>query len=471
MLGTTVSSGGTEKQGYLNVPPAEEVLSYDTRGNLIKDARWEYTWDVNNRLVELNEYPVIDGYDSVDWRYPFRKIRLAYDYMGRRIAKSVWVWLYDDNFGWRWRLEKDLRYVYDGWQMIAELDHTFAPPTAGWQPALMWGGNELNPRRAQEGFGGFTGISGVAAERCVVRTYLWGQDLSGTMTGAGGVGGLLSVTHQGVTYHTCSDANGNITGLLAANGADAGQLIARFDYDPFGNRITNTGPDVEICPMGFSTKYTDSETGLVDYGLRIYSPMMGRFLSRDPIEEEGGINLYGFVGNDPVNRTDYLGLFWPPGSQPFPAPNLRPSPSPPPPPPVQPPPDNSSGLREDLARQLFGDCAVSIFKKWDSDMTKRNVKGGDKWHHCMANCEVAHKCGKDKAKNLAMWKEFNDLLKNRLQNYSADIFGTNPPRIGDPLEMAKDALEDMKHNSEGYECNSIENCECCCYKYKVKGLP
>jgi hypothetical protein len=89
----------------------------------------------------------------------------------------------------------------------------------------------------------------------------------------------------------------------------------------------------------------------------------------------------------------------------------------------------------------------------------------------MANCEVAHKCGKDKAKNLAMWKEFNDLLKNRLQNYSADIFGTNPPRIGDPLEMAKDALEDMKHNSEGYECNSIENCECCCYKYKVKGLP
>jgi RHS repeat-associated protein len=309
MLGTTVSSGGTEKQGYLNVPPAEEVLSYDTRGNLIKDARWEYTWDVNNRLVELNEYPVIDGYDSVDWRYPFRKIRLAYDYMGRRIAKSVWVWLYDDNFGWRWRLEKDLRYVYDGWQMIAELDHTFAPPTAGWQPALMWGGNELNPRRAQEGFGGFTGISGVAAERCVVRTYLWGQDLSGTMTGAGGVGGLLSVTHQGVTYHTCSDANGNITGLLAANGADAGQLIARFDYDPFGNRLTNTGPDVEICPMGFSSKYTDSETGLVDYGMRIYSPQMARWLSRDPIGERGGVNLYEMVGNDPVNKWDYLGLF------------------------------------------------------------------------------------------------------------------------------------------------------------------
>ncbi|MFM2165892.1 MAG: hypothetical protein RIS79_263, partial [Verrucomicrobiota bacterium] len=158
------------------------------------------------------------------------------------------------------------------------------------------------------GYGGFTGISGVAAERSVVRTYLWGQDLSGTMTGAGGVGGLISLTHQGITYHTCSDANGNITGLLAANGLDAGQLIARFDYDPFGNRITNTGPDVEICPMGFSSKYTDTETGLVDYGLRIYSPALARFLSSDPIGERGGINLYGFVGNDPVNRWDYLGL-------------------------------------------------------------------------------------------------------------------------------------------------------------------
>jgi uncharacterized protein RhaS with RHS repeats len=44
------------------------------------------------------------------------------------------------------------------------------------------------------------------------------------------------------------------------------------------------------------------------YGYRYYSPEMGRWLSRDPIAEQGGINLYGMVGNDPVNRTDYLGL-------------------------------------------------------------------------------------------------------------------------------------------------------------------
>jgi RHS repeat-associated protein len=176
-----------------------------------------------------------------------------------------------------WRLVKDLRFVYDGWNMIAELDHSFATG-----PGLT--GSRVN------------------------RTFLWGEDLSGTMTGAGGVGGLLSTTYQGTTYHVCSDANGNVTGLVPTSGPQAGQLIARFDYDPFGNRITNTGPDVDLCPFGFSSKYTDSETGLVDFGLRIYSPTLGRWPSRDPIEEQGGINLYGMVGNDPVNRWDYLGL-------------------------------------------------------------------------------------------------------------------------------------------------------------------
>jgi len=43
-------------------------------------------------------------------------------------------------------------------------------------------------------------------------------------------------------------------------------------------------------------------------GLRYYNPSAGRWLSRDPIEEQGGVNLYGMVGNDPLSRWDYLGL-------------------------------------------------------------------------------------------------------------------------------------------------------------------
>ncbi len=66
----------------------------------------------------------------------------------------------------------------------------------------------------------------------------------------------------------------------------------------------------KVNPFGFSTQYTDNETDLVYYGYRYYSPALGRWMSRAPIEERGGLNLYGFVNNDPVNKWDTLGLFW-----------------------------------------------------------------------------------------------------------------------------------------------------------------
>jgi len=146
----------------------------------------------------------------------------------------------------------------------------------------------------------------------VVRTQVWGQDLSGTMQGAGGVGGLLAVRHDGQTYVPLMDGNGNVMGLQGLGGAKDGQTVARYDYDAFGNRITNTAPelDEDVNPFGFSTKFTGEETGLVYYGYRYYAPEVGRWLNRDPIGERGGINLYGMVGNDAVNRTDYLGLLF-----------------------------------------------------------------------------------------------------------------------------------------------------------------
>ncbi|MBL9118206.1 MAG: RHS repeat-associated core domain-containing protein, partial [Verrucomicrobiaceae bacterium] len=61
-------------------------------------------------------------------------------------------------------------------------------------------------------------------------------------------------------------------------------------------------------PFRFSTKYTDPETALVYYGFRYYSAELGRWLNRDPIGEDGGINLYGMVGNDAVNEIDFLGM-------------------------------------------------------------------------------------------------------------------------------------------------------------------
>jgi RHS repeat-associated protein len=61
-------------------------------------------------------------------------------------------------------------------------------------------------------------------------------------------------------------------------------------------------------PFRFSTKFTDLESGLVNYGFRYYSPALGRFINKDPIQESGGLNLYGFVSNNPVSGVDILGM-------------------------------------------------------------------------------------------------------------------------------------------------------------------
>ncbi len=53
---------------------------------------------------------------------------------------------------------------------------------------------------------------------------------------------------------------------------------------------------------------TKSASGVLYYGFRYYNPGTGRWINRDPIEERGGLNLYGMVGNDAVNKWDYLGL-------------------------------------------------------------------------------------------------------------------------------------------------------------------
>ncbi len=145
-----------------------------------------------------------------------------------------------------------------------------------------------------------------AGNNALVRSYTWGLDASGSMQGAGGVGGLLMVNAgSGGVHFPAYDLNGNVIGLVnAANG----NISAKYEYGTFGEVFSSVGDMAKVNPFGFSTKYTDNETDLLYYGYRYYSPALGRWLSRDPIEEQGGLNLYGFVNNDPVNKWDKLGM-------------------------------------------------------------------------------------------------------------------------------------------------------------------
>ena len=133
----------------------------------------------------------------------------------------------------------------------------------------------------------------------VVRTYSWGPEAQGVP------GTLRMIADNNGVYFPAYDPNGNVMGLVKASD---GTVCAQYEYLPYGELVTATGTMAGSNPIRFSTKYRDNETGLYYYGYRYYSPDMGRWLSRDPIEEQGGLNLYGFVNNDPVNKWDKLGM-------------------------------------------------------------------------------------------------------------------------------------------------------------------
>ena len=137
-------------------------------------------------------------------------------------------------------------------------------------------------------------------------SYYWGKDLSGTLQGAGGVGGLLYLTVDGVPYVPDYDNIGNITRYLDANG----NVVAQYTYDAFGGTISATGTMCNVFRHHFSTKYLDVETGFYYYGYRFYHPVLMRWLNRDPVEEEGGVNVYAFCRNNTLNECDKLGLKW-----------------------------------------------------------------------------------------------------------------------------------------------------------------
>ena len=194
-----------------------------------------------------------------------------YDYMGRRTRKTV-----RQHDGSTTQSE----FVYDGWNVIAEF--------------------ETKTTKHQ----------GQTTKDSIARYYTWGRDLSGTLQGAGGVGGLLSIRiendDESELLYPTYDANGNITEVAG----EKGTVRVAFQYGPFGNSISEKDEFAEQIPFRFSTKYLDGETGFCYYGLRYYMLNCGRWLSRDPIQEAGGANLYGMLGNNTSSRIDILGTRW-----------------------------------------------------------------------------------------------------------------------------------------------------------------
>jgi RHS repeat-associated protein len=83
-------------------------------------------------------------------------------------------------------------------------------------------------------------------------------------------------------------------------------LRARYDYDPYG-RVTKVSGDRDSVFL-YTGHLWHAQSSLYLAMYRAYDPNLGRWISRDPIEESGGINLYSYVENEVINNVDTLGL-------------------------------------------------------------------------------------------------------------------------------------------------------------------
>ena len=103
-------------------------------------------------------------------------------------------------------------------------------------------------------------------------------------------------------YYYTKDHLGSIRELTDSSGA----MQTRYDYDPYGRRTKLSGSvDTDF---GFTGHYYHQPSGLHLAVYRAYDADLGRWISRDPVGERGGIDLYTYASNNPVNLVDPLGL-------------------------------------------------------------------------------------------------------------------------------------------------------------------
>ena len=224
------------------------AMSVAVAGNLV--------YSPDGGLVSFGEFDYV--YDSASrltevWSNGVKVVENQYDALGRRVIKRT--------------PEETHTFVYDGWLLVVE--------------------------RIERAGGQIEQID-----------YWWGKDISGSLYDAGGIGGLLYLRKNGLeVYVPLYDGHGNVIQYVDKHGS----LVAEYTYDAFGNTIRKSGVKADELKMRFSTKYHDDESGLYYFGRRFYSPRLARWLSRDPIEEEGGLNLYAFCKNNTLLRYDKNG--------------------------------------------------------------------------------------------------------------------------------------------------------------------
>jgi len=146
------STRTTPRTRHAWLPKASTTITHDVDGNLTNDGQWSYLWDAENRLVSMET--TIEAV-SIAGR-PFRKLTFAYDWTGRRLARTI-----TDASN---NVLSATRWLYEGWNPVAEYS-----------------------------------VNATTGALTLTKTYLWGLDIPGPLAEAGGRGGLLAGPIPGTT--------------------------------------------------------------------------------------------------------------------------------------------------------------------------------------------------------------------------------------------------------------------------------
>ncbi|MBT8771385.1 hypothetical protein HHJ04_09020, partial [Akkermansia muciniphila] len=248
-----VSYEANQLNQYTDVTGETELFtpSFDPDGNQTRIRTsvgiWEVSYDANNRPV---------SFTSEDGRIT---VTCGYDYQGRRFEKKVIINGSTSSHSW---------FLYRDYLQVAELD--LMRPEPGLVQSYLW--DPTDPR----------------ATRILMMTC-WKEN------------GMADGEHLFFTH----DALKNVTSIF-----DGEQTRrARYEYAPFGCLLTAEGDMSLQNRFRFSCEFMDDELGLVYYNYRHLNPLDGKWINRDPIQEQGGWNLYGVGGNALYISFDYLGLW------------------------------------------------------------------------------------------------------------------------------------------------------------------
>lgn len=283
----------------------EELTSYDAAGNLLARTVEDHQGVIQESFAYDELDQLVEEIGSVPRRYVFDSLHNRIEEDGEQNEVNDLNQILE-------RKDRSYRYDLDGnlIELIkSDAVYRFTYDAAGRMTSFTDGHQTVSYRYDEQ-----NRRTHKIRDGDVIRFLYQGQNeigsfdgirelriLSGLGLGAE-IGSAIAIERDDKVLVPIHDHIGNIACLIDA---EAGETSYSVRYGAFGNILSEFG---DKCSWGYSSKRLDQETGLIFFGRRHYDPESGRFITKDPLGDRDGPNLYAYVANNPLIFVDLYGL-------------------------------------------------------------------------------------------------------------------------------------------------------------------